>query len=69
MHLRPLANWLRYILSGALNFKQLVPDWSDRPLQCLEVLLQPLAPTLALHYAIVLRRIPLGLEYTGGRQP
>lgn len=52
----PLDNWLRYTLSGALNFRQLVPDWMDGPLQKLEAVLRPLRPLLAIHHVIVLRK-------------
>jgi SAM-dependent methyltransferase len=57
---RPLRNYLRYLLSGGLNFRPLVPGMLDRPLSVLERLLEPLAPLLALHHVIVVRRRPGG---------
>lgn len=56
VHCRPLAYWLRYILSGGLNFRQLIPQWLERPVAGLEWLLAPGARVLALHQVIVLRR-------------
>ena len=59
VHVQPLSNWLRYLLSGGLNFRQLVPDWTARPLQLTERTISPLAGTLALHYVIVLRKVKI----------
>lgn len=56
VHLEPLPNWVRYLLSGGLNFRQLAPDWAERPLRGLEAVLSPAAAVLAIHYAVVLRR-------------
>ena len=56
VHTEPLANYMRYILSGGLNFRQLVPDWSDRPLAMMERILSPLRRWLAINHVIVIRR-------------
>jgi SAM-dependent methyltransferase len=56
VHARPLTNYPRYLLSGGLNFRQLVPDAANRPLQILEGLLAPLARLLALHHVLVIHR-------------
>ena len=52
----PLTNQIRYLLSGGLNFRQLVPDVLNGPLKGLEMLLAPLARMLALHHVLVLRK-------------
>ncbi len=53
---RPLDNWVRYLLSGGLNFRQLVPTRSAGALKALERALHPARRALALHHVIVLRR-------------
>jgi len=52
----PLTNWLRYLLSGGLNFRQLVPTRSEPLLRGLEQLLAPAGRWLALHHVVALRR-------------
>jgi SAM-dependent methyltransferase len=52
----PLDNYPRYLLSGGLNFRQLVPSGSEGALRALERLLQPARRLLALHHVVVLRR-------------
>lgn len=52
----PLRNGLRYLVSGGLNFRALLPSIADRPLRVLERALAPAAGALALHHVIVLRR-------------
>jgi hypothetical protein len=37
----PLTNWLRYLLSGGLNFRQLVPSRTEEVLRALVRLLAP----------------------------
>jgi SAM-dependent methyltransferase len=53
---KPLTNYLRYFLSGGLNFRALVPRIMEAPLMGIEFLLSPLAWILALHHVIILRR-------------
>lgn len=52
---QPLLNYLRYFLSGGLNFRPLVPEFMEQPLKGIEWALSPLARILALHYIFVLR--------------
>jgi len=52
----PLGNYVRYLLSGGLNFRQLAPTWSEPALRALERALRPAARVLALHHVVVLRR-------------
>jgi len=52
----PLTNYLRYLLSGGLNFRQLAPTFTEPALRALERALRPARRVLGLHYVIVLRR-------------
>jgi len=52
----PLGNYVRYLLSGGLNFRQLVPSFSEPALRALELALRPAVRVLALHHMVVLRR-------------
>lgn len=56
VHLEPLSNHLRYLLSGGVNFRQLAPDWSIAALKGAETLLKPVRKMIALHYAVVVRK-------------
>jgi SAM-dependent methyltransferase len=56
VYARPLGSFLRYVLSGGLNFRPLVPAGATPLLLALEALLQPLAPLLALHQVLVVVR-------------
>lgn len=47
---------LLYLLSGGVNFRQLVPDWCGGPLVFAERALAPLDRLLALQHTIVLRK-------------
>jgi SAM-dependent methyltransferase len=53
---KPLNNYIRYLLSGGLNFRCLAPRVLERPIRFVELLLKPLSRLLALHYIIVIRR-------------
>lgn len=55
---QPAGNYLRYLLSGGLNFRQLVPDFAVPLVRMLEWVLTPLNGWLALHQVIVLRKSP-----------
>ena len=54
----PLQNYLRYLLSGGLNFRQLVPDIFEPILKFLEFILKPVCSLIALHYVVVIRKRP-----------
>ena len=54
--IEPMRNGLRYLLSGGLNFRQLLPDAADGMLRAIERWLAPAARALALHQVIVLRK-------------
>ena len=51
-----VKNYVRYFLSGGLNFRQLVPNFMNKPLKALEYILMPLAGVLALHHVIVIKK-------------
>lgn len=55
---RPCGNYIRYLLSGGLNFRQLAPNWAAPFIAGIERLLRPLAGGLALHHILVLRHEP-----------
>lgn len=55
VHEEPLSNLLRYLLSGGLNFRQLVPDAGVPAIKAVERLIRPILPVLALHHIVVLR--------------
>lgn len=56
VHREVLTNWLRYLLSGGLNFRALVPGWAAPALQMLEKAMWPLRRVLGLHHVLVLRK-------------
>lgn len=51
-----MHNYLRYLASGGVNFRALLPAWSMPMLRGTEALLQPVSAPLALHWLIALRR-------------
>ncbi|MFT6437998.1 MAG: SAM-dependent methyltransferase [Candidatus Azotimanducaceae bacterium] len=54
-----MGNYLKYLLSGGLNFRQLLPNWTTPIFSVLEKLLTPVRPLLGLHQVIVLRKVDL----------
>lgn len=56
VHHETCKNYMRYLLSGGLNFRQLIPDGAAPLIKGVETLLSPLASWLALHHIIVLRK-------------
>ena len=53
---RPLDGYLRYVLSGGLNFHALAPSGAAPLVRGLEAGLGPVRRLLGLHHAVVLRR-------------
>ncbi len=53
---KPVDNYLRYLLSGGLNFRQLCPDSAAAAVRLMEKALTPAHRWLALHHVIVLRK-------------
>ena len=52
----PLKNYLRYFLSGGINFIQLAPNFFIPILKIGELLLSPFNYFLALHHVIIIRK-------------
>jgi SAM-dependent methyltransferase len=51
-----IANYPRYLLSGGLNFRQLLPTFTIPMLKAAEFVLRPIGRFTALHHYIVLRK-------------
>lgn len=56
VHRDVAGNWLRYLLSGGLNFRPLVPTPLGGIVRGVETLLRPLRAATGLHRVIVLRK-------------
>lgn len=56
VHQEICGNYLRYLVSGGLNFRQLLPDALIPVLKVVEKLLHPMRRLLALHHIVVIRR-------------
>jgi len=52
----PIPNFMRYLISGGLNFRQLCPNSFAWLVVLAEKILYPLKSIFALHYAVVLRK-------------
>ncbi|MDY7577616.1 class I SAM-dependent methyltransferase [Herbaspirillum sp. RTI4] len=53
---RVLNNYIRYVFSGGLNFKQLIPNIFTPILKIVEILMIPLRNVLGLHHVIVIKK-------------
>ena len=53
---KPVGNYLKYLLSGGLNFIQLIPDWMSPVVDFLQWCLYPLNRWISLHHIIVIRK-------------
>lgn len=51
-----MTNYVRYVLSGGLNFRQLAPTAAVGALRTTEQLLKPMVGALGLHHLVALRR-------------
>jgi len=56
VYTRPFKNYLRYLLSGGLNFRQICPQFLSPVVKGIELLLIPFIKIFALHYMIVIRK-------------
>jgi len=56
VHQQLVENHLKYLLSGGLNFRQLLPDSCTGFVGALEKMLSPLNRWIALHHIIVIRK-------------
>ncbi|WP_248799626.1 class I SAM-dependent methyltransferase [Pseudomonas sp. MWU13-2105] len=57
-HMEVCNNYIRYLTSGGLNFRQLLPDALTPALKLIEKLLYPARHLFALHHIIVIRKKP-----------
>lgn len=57
VHERLVGNYLKYLVSGGLNFRQLLPDWATGAVNTAARLLWPFNRWLALHHVIVLKKV------------
>ena len=58
VHRDVLPNWVRYLASGGLNFRSLVPAGATGLLRLVERMLSPARNQLGLHRVLVLKRLP-----------
>lgn len=56
VHQELAGNYLKYLLSGGLNFRQLLPDSCTGLVGLLERAISPLNKWIALHHVIVIRK-------------
>lgn len=56
VHQEPCNNYLMYLFSGGLNFRQLWPNWAAPLLSLIQKLLSPFNRWLALHHVVVIRK-------------
>jgi len=56
VHQELCGNYFKYLLSGGLNFRQLIPDWMGPVINFLELALSPFNRWISLHYIIVVRK-------------
>lgn len=56
VHQERCRNYLSYLCSGGLNFRQLLPNWAASLLPLIQVLLSPFNRWLALHHIVVIRK-------------
>jgi SAM-dependent methyltransferase len=56
IHHKTLNNYLRYLISGGLNFKQILPDSFEPSIKFIEFLLSPLSAQLSLFHVLVIRK-------------
>lgn len=57
VHQQTVGNYLKYLLSGGLNFRQLLPDSFTGFVGLLEKLISPLNRWFALHHIVVIRKV------------
>lgn len=57
VHQELAGNYLKYLISGGLNFRQLLPDSFTGIVGVLEMLISPINRWVALHHIIVIRKV------------
>ena len=56
VHTSIFGNYLRFILSGGLNFRKILPDFLIGFIKIIEIFLSPLKKILGVHYMIVIKK-------------
>lgn len=56
VHQELCQNHFKYLLSGGLNFRQLVPDWMGPAINFFQATLSPFNRWLSLHHIVVIRK-------------
>lgn len=56
VHEERMSNYLKYLLSGGLNFRQLCPDFMIRFVSFIEWVISPLNRLLSLHHIVVIQK-------------
>lgn len=56
VHQELCSNYLKYLVSGGLNFRQLCPDWMAPVVGGIQRAVSPLDRWLALHHVVVLKK-------------
>jgi hypothetical protein len=54
-----LTNYCRYMLSGGLNFRSIVPGSFAPAVRFIEAAISPIRRLLALHHVVVIQRLPI----------
>lgn len=55
-HQELCGNYMKYLFSGGLNFKQLIPDWMNFVVEFFQFFASPLNRWMALHHVILIRK-------------
>jgi hypothetical protein len=56
IQLKKINSYLRYIISGGINFKQLLPDFMVPIIRLIEIILTPISYFFCVHYLIVIKK-------------
>lgn len=56
VHHELCQNHFKYLLSGGLNFRQLLPDWMVPAINFFQIVLSPFNRWLSLHHIVVIRK-------------
>jgi SAM-dependent methyltransferase len=56
VHEQRVGNYLKYVISGGLNFRQLLPDSMTGVVSMMEKILWPFNRWLALHHVVVIKK-------------
>lgn len=57
VHRQTVSNYLKYLLSGGLNFRQILPDSTTSAISFFEKIISPLNSIFALHHIVVIQKI------------